>query len=139
MPTAVAPLPTEAALDKMTSNITPLNPHTMPSNVPPAAATSCAIADIEDEEACAPCVKTTECGNTCGRCELCPGKSIADLPADCSPPSGSGGATGAGGSGDPGGPGYTCDDGEQVCGPGLPGCSLGSYCSLGCCIVQEPK
>ena len=100
---------------------------------------SCSLADIDDEKACAPCVKTTECGNTCGRCELCPGKSIADLPADCSPPSGSGGATGAGGSGDPGGPGYTCDDGEQVCGPGLPGCSLGSYCSLGCCIGQEPK
>jgi hypothetical protein len=103
--------------------------------------TSCSLDDIGDEKACPPCTKTTECGNSCGRCELCPGKTVEDLPEDCAPTTGSGGAgsTGAGGAGDPGDPGYTCDGGEQVCGPGLPGCALGAYCSLGCCIVQDPK
>ena len=93
----------------------------------------CSLDQAEDASACPPCVKSDSCGNTCGRCELCPGKTIEDLPADCAPDEGTGGA----GSGDD--PGYTCDDGEQVCGPGLPGCPLGRYCSLGCCLVSPPK
>ncbi len=100
--------------------------------------TSCSLDSAQDAKACPPCVKSAECGNTCGRCELCPGKTIADLPADCGPDTGAGGApSGAGGA--PGGPGYTCDGGEQVCGPDLPGCQMGSYCSLGCCILSPPR
>jgi hypothetical protein len=108
-------------------------------------ASTCSIDKVGDEEACPPCVKTDTCGNTCGRCELCPGKTIADLPDDCGPTgaggasSGTGGSTSTGGTSTGGGPSYTCDGGEQVCGPGLPGCALGSYCSLGCCLVQPPK
>jgi hypothetical protein len=103
-------------------------------------ATTCSLDAVDDEAACPRCVKSDACGNTCGRCELCPGKTIADLPEDCGPPTGSGGAgSGTGGAGTGGGPSYTCDDGEQVCGPDLPSCGLGKYCSLGCCLVQPPK
>jgi hypothetical protein len=111
-------------------------------NVDIMTGTGCSLDQVNDEKACPPCTKTDQCGNTCGRCELCPGKTIEDLPEDCAPTTGTGGAgsTGEGGGpGDPGDPGYTCDGGEQVCGPNLPGCTLGAYCSLGCCIIQDPK
>jgi len=105
------------------------------------AAGSCSVDKVDDEDACPRCVKSDACGNTCGRCELCPGKTEADLPADCGPTgsggAGSGGSSTTGGTG--GGPSYSCDGGEQVCGTGLPGCALGSYCSQGCCLVQPPK
>jgi hypothetical protein len=101
---------------------------------------SCSIDKIGDAKACPTCVKSAQCGNTCGTCELCPGKTVADLPAEC--------ATGAGGAGpgpgEGGAPGtptptYTCDNGEQVCGPNLPGCPIATYCSQGCCIQQPPR
>jgi hypothetical protein len=95
---------------------------------------SCSSENIDDEEACPRCTKSAECGNTCGTCELCPGKTVADLPEECMPGSGGAGAGGAGG-----GPGYTCDGGEQVCGEGLPECEIGTYCALGCCIVYDVK
>jgi len=102
---------------------------------------SCSLDKIDDEKACPKCVKTDACTNTCGRCELCPGKTVADLPADCGGSTGSGGAgpDGSGGAATGGGPTYTCDGGEKVCGPDLPSCGLGYYCSLGCCILQPPR
>ena len=113
---------------------------------------TCSVDKLGDESACPRCVKSDACGNTCGRCELCPGKTVADLPADCVPDTGgsggssgtggstnTGGSSSTGGSGTGGGPAYTCDGGEQVCGPDLPACSLGHYCSFGCCLVQPPK
>ena len=114
-------------------------------------ASSCSLDKIDDADACPRCEKSDACGNTCGRCELCPGKNLADLPEDCGAGSGgagsggsssTGGSTSSGGSsssGGTGGPGYTCDDGEQVCGLDLPGCPIGHYCSLGCCLLQPPK
>lgn len=102
------------------------------------AASSCSLDKVDDAKACPRCVKNDACGNTCGRCELCPGKTVADLPADCGSTTGAGGAGSTGAGGAPGGPGYTCDGGEQVCGPDMP-CALGSYCSQGCCLVQPPK
>lgn len=123
-------------------------------------ASTCSLATIDDAKACPRCVKNTECGNTCGECELCAGKTT--LPASCSPPpgtggsgntgsgganTGSGGASATGGSSNAGGKvgsggtvgtggvANTCDDGEQVCGPGLAACESGYYCSFGCCIV----
>jgi len=105
---------------------------------------SCSIDKIGDTEACPRCTKNDACGNTCGTCELCAGKTVADLPAECGTPTGAGGAPGTGpggdgGTGTAGGPTYTCDNGEQVCGDGLPGCSLTQYCSLGCCIARPPR
>jgi hypothetical protein len=96
---------------------------------------NCSLETANDAAACQPCRKSAECGNTCGTCELCPGKTVEDLPAECD--TGSGGA-GSGGAGS-GGPGYTCDNGEQVCGPGLDACPLGRYCSLGCCLLTPPR
>ena len=98
---------------------------------------ACSVDNIDDEEACPRCTKTEQCGNTCGTCELCPGKTVEDLPEECDPDTGTGGAPGSGGTG--GGPGYTCDGGEQVCGVGLPECEIGTYCALGCCIVYDVK
>lgn len=40
--------------------------------------------DTDDLDACATCIPTTECLNDCGDCELCYGKTVADLPAVCS-------------------------------------------------------
>ncbi len=103
-------------------------------------ASSCSLAQIGDEVACPQCEKSDLCGNTCGRCELCPGKTIGDLPEDCGPGTGTGGtSSGSAGSDSGGGPTYSCDGGEQVCGPGLPTCGVGKYCSLGCCLYQPPK
>jgi hypothetical protein len=123
---------------------------------------TCSIANIDDTTACPRCTKNMQCQNTCGECELCPGKTVADLPASCTPPAtGTGGTSGTGGSPGTGGtdtgtggtgtggtdtagtggapppppPAYTCDNGEQVCGPGLAACPTGFYCSLGCCLV----
>jgi hypothetical protein len=88
---------------------------------------TCSLSNLSDTTACPRCTKSTQCGNTCGECELCLGKTQADLPASCTP-TGTGG-TGAGGAP----PVYTCDNGAQVCGPDSP-CATSQYCSLGCCI-----
>ncbi|MFZ5896226.1 MAG: hypothetical protein ACOY0T_34545 [Myxococcota bacterium] len=89
---------------------------------------TCSVATANDTSACPRCTKTTTCGNECGECELCPGKTLADLPATCSevPTDGT----------PPPPPTQTCDNGEQVCGPDLPACQgTSSYCSFGCCIA----
>lgn len=103
---------------------------------------SCSQETLED---CAECVPATnDCSNECGRCELCPGKTVEDLPDDCGAPptSGSGGSGGTGGSagtsgsGGTGGedpPPYTCDNGT-VCADSS-ACPANYYCSLGCCLV----
>jgi hypothetical protein len=114
------------------------------SSVDIETTSTCSLDKIDDPKACTKCVKSVACGNTCGHCELCPGKTVADLPADCTPTMGSGGAGsgdtgGAPGSGTGGGPSYTCDNGEQVCGTGLPDCGINTYCSLGCCIQRPPR
>jgi hypothetical protein len=100
---------------------------------------TCSVANIDDEEACPRCVKTTECGNDCGECELCLGKTVEDLPASCTPPPPDGGVPDGGypDSGPDGGytppPPNTCDNGEIVCDLEHP-CPMPLYCSLGCCI-----
>lgn len=103
----------------------------------------------ENLAGCTQCIPTEGgCSNECGRCELCPGKSVADLPADCGPPpptggSGGTGGTGTGGTGGTGTggtggtnppPNYTCDDGVPVC-TSTADCPSGRYCSYGCCLV----
>jgi len=86
---------------------------------------SCTLEDVGDPARCSRCTPSTACGNTCGECELCPGKSIEDLPASCSEtPSGGGEAP----------PAYSCDAGQVVCGA-TGDCPGGQYCSLGCCLA----
>jgi hypothetical protein len=80
----------------------------------------CALAQLDDLQACPRCVQNTACGNPCGRCELCLGKRPSDLPADCAPSH-----TGA--------PPYTCDEGQAVCVTSQD-CAGTSYCQLGCCL-----
>ena len=100
-------------------------------------------------DACVQCIPSTSCVNTCGRCELCPGKTLADLPADCTstqPPPDGGTTTPDGGTAPDGGPivgsdaGTStpipqCELGEQPCGAGLPSCGGGLICAFGCCIL----
>jgi hypothetical protein len=75
-------------------------------------ADSCSLRDLSNETKCPRCVQSSECRNPCGRCELCPGKTEDDLPADCVS--------------------YVCDQAD-VCSSQRP-CSGFSYCSQGCCV-----
>ncbi|MCA9602760.1 MAG: hypothetical protein KC417_12075 [Myxococcales bacterium] len=71
---------------------------------------------------CTTCTKSTQCGNECGTCELCAGKTLADLPESCNQDM-------------DGGTGYSCDNGEQQCPSGLNSeCSSGFTCQFGCCL-----
>ncbi len=92
-------------------------------------------------EGCEECAFDDSCANPCGRCELCPGRTIDELPADC------GGTTPDGGTPDSGtpdsgtdgstppGPGYECEGGQTLC-DATTGCSAGYVCMLGCCVVN---
>jgi hypothetical protein len=81
---------------------------------------TCTLAKADDTTACPRCTPSASCDNACGRCELCLGKTLADLPADCRTSSG---------------PGYACDEGRDVCNSANP-CPYGSYCHQGCCLVD---
>ena len=98
---------------------------------------SCSLEDVGDADLCPRCTPSAACGNTCGECELCPGKTLEDLPASCSGGTdgpGGGGGDGSGGGGDGSQPpAYTCDGGGTVCGADG-ACPGGQYCSLGCCL-----
>ncbi|HET9932857.1 MAG TPA: hypothetical protein VFQ35_19270 [Polyangiaceae bacterium] len=97
------------------------------SSVNVTLSATCSIDKAGDAKACPRCTKTTQCGNDCGECELCAGKTAADLPASCTPDIPT--------DGNPPPPTHTCDNGEQVCGPGLPACTgTSSFCSFGCCM-----
>ncbi|HTU61173.1 MAG TPA: hypothetical protein VMF89_22115, partial [Polyangiales bacterium] len=124
------------------------------SNVNVALGNGCNI-DGNNVTGCNSCVPNDSCRNECGKCELCPGKTVDDLPDECfqSPPANDGGTNGSdggtsandgGSSGSPDGgtqqppqppPVYTCEDGAQVCGAGLPACPNGHACDFGCCVL----
>lgn len=80
---------------------------------------TCALDVLDDEVACPRCVPNDACRNPCGRCELCPGRSEADLPADCADK--------------PMGPKHQCEDREAVCDDTSP-CPIDYYCLQGCCL-----
>jgi hypothetical protein len=82
---------------------------------------TCSLANIDNTQACPRCVQSSACSNPCGRCELCAGRTQANLPTDC------------GDSQTNGSQGYACDDGQQVCSSAKP-CNGTEYCQLGCCL-----
>ncbi|HVR20244.1 MAG TPA: hypothetical protein VMS65_11125, partial [Polyangiaceae bacterium] len=90
---------------------------------------ACSVSALDDETICPRCTKTTVCGNDCGECELCPGKTVDDLPDSCTPPPPDGGTPDSGTPPPP----NTCDNGEIVCSAEIP-CPGEYYCSLGCCL-----
>ncbi len=95
--------------------------------------TGCSAEELDDEGKCPRCTKTSECENTCGECELCPGRTVEDSPESCAgdPPDGTAGAPS-----DPP-PGYTCDNGT-VC-ETFDDCPSSYYCSLGCCLPSVER
>jgi hypothetical protein len=84
---------------------------------------------------CTECVPSTTCGNACGECELCPGKTLADLPASCATAGGDAGTSGGDG-GAPGDAGVvivpSCNDGQTTCSTNTQ-CAVGYLCQFGCC------
>lgn len=78
---------------------------------------TCTIAKLDDAAACPRCIPAPDCLNPCGTCELCTGRSSADLPASCA-------AAGA--------PGFTCDE-APIC-LGASDCAADAYCQQGCCV-----
>jgi hypothetical protein len=94
-------------------------------------AATCSLDVVDDEAKCPRCVPTTnDCINECGRCELCPGKTVADLPSDCYAPPGDAAVPDAGG---PVYPPQTCDEGYTACDDTHP-CPNNFWCQLGCCM-----
>jgi hypothetical protein len=110
---------------------------------------TCSTDNLDDTDACPRCTKSADCENTCGRCELCPGKTEADIPEDCEPPE-----IPPPDEPDPSDPPpdpsdpppvdptpppvidpptYSCDNG-RVCSDSLP-CPSSYYCQLGCCLI----
>jgi len=82
---------------------------------------TCSLEVIGDPELCPPCVQNEDCGDDdCTTCELCAGRTLADLPPECF---------------DDGG-GVTCDTGREPCDDaGL--CPQGYFCQQGCCLLAD--
>jgi hypothetical protein len=75
-----------------------------------------ATCSLDNISSCRTCSPSTACGNTCGTCELCAGKTVEDLPTSCGT--------------------YSCEGGAQVCGSeGMATCPGGFYCMMGCCTL----
>lgn len=93
---------------------------------------TCSESNLDDETACPRCTPTDSCDNPCGECELCPGKTAADLPSTCWPAD----AGVPDGGWDDGGvpPPYSCDNGETVC-ASQSDCPDNYTCELGCCLM----
>ena len=105
------------------------------------------LGTADQNKACAPCTPVQdECFNGCGKCELCIGKTVDDLPPECfpqPPPDGGSSSSSASSSGSgsssSGSPPPQCPTGVQPCGlPGQALCEVGWSCITGCC-VQNPK
>jgi hypothetical protein len=95
---------------------------------------SCSLEKIGDATACAPCSKSTECENSCDRCELCEGKTAEDLPADCTPPPATDPPATDPPATDPPIDEDACD-GQAACSAEV-ACVAEQFCSQGCCIAQ---
>jgi hypothetical protein len=106
---------------------------------------SCSMEKIGDADACPPCTPSDSCANECGECELCPGKTLADLPASCTPSPVPPAADPEPTPSDPApsDPVPTPDPDAPVapsCDASTPcaaqsDCDTGEFCSLGCCLT----
>lgn len=79
----------------------------------------CSLDKLDDMVACPRCTQSTQCRKECGRCQLCLGRSLSDLPADCrakTPPN-------------------QCEEGQRVCATSSD-CTAEQYCQLGCCFAS---
>jgi hypothetical protein len=103
---------------------------------------SCSLLDIGDPEACPRCTPSVSCQNPCGECELCPGKSAADLPAHCGEGDPKPPADDPGGEpnleppavpAEPPAPTPACEGGTTC--TATAGCSFNEFCSFGCCLA----
>jgi hypothetical protein len=97
---------------------------------------SCSLLDIGDPAACPRCTPSVTCQNPCGECELCMGKSAADLPAHCSaetpnPPGGEP-ASDPTPPAEPPAPTPSCEGGTTC--SATADCSFNEFCSFGCCL-----
>jgi hypothetical protein len=81
---------------------------------------TCTMDTLHDETKCRTCTPVEDCAKGCGRCQLCFGQTVDDLPQDCFD--------------DPPDPDERCTQGRQPCGfPGDDPCPQGHYCITGCC------
>lgn len=87
------------------------------SSVSVYLASTCSLDQIDDEQACPRCTPTTDCNNECGRCELCPGRTVDDLPADCND--------------EP-----ACEGTAPTCNEERPCPTPDLYCRQGCCTAR---
>jgi hypothetical protein len=81
--------------------------------VPIRLVATCNVQLIGDSNACPRCQMAEDCQNPCERCELCPGKTLADLPRDCMGEN-------------------ACDNRKSCLTPN--DCAFVEYCSQGCCV-----
>jgi hypothetical protein len=75
---------------------------------------TCSLAVIDDHALCPRCMQRPDCLNPCGPCELCVGRTAADLPTECRE--------------------FECGDGRQRCETVDSTCPAGQTCQLGCCL-----
>lgn len=95
---------------------------------------ACSVDKISDTTACPRCTKSTTCANDCGTCELCLGKTAADLPASCAPtPNPDAGPPAPDAAPPP--PAYTCNTGQKTCTTTADCDPTTQYCSQGCCLT----
>lgn len=82
---------------------------------------ACKVGSLNNPSACSPCMPATTsgCYNPCDECELCLGKTEADLPDKCRT--------------DAGTPSYTCSMGRPCRTDGACGSNT-EYCLQGCCV-----
>lgn len=80
---------------------------------------NCTVASLGDPSKCPPCTQQTTCMNTCGKCQLCIGKTTLD--PSC-------------GTTDGGVPAPQCQPGQTVCGTDPSLCLNGTACVTGCCV-----
>lgn len=82
---------------------------------------SCTLGNLSNASACVPCTPLVAggCYNACDECELCLGKTEADLPDKC--------------KGDAGSLNYTCSVGRACASDGACGGPT-EYCLQGCCV-----